>query len=305
MCIYPDLAGDPTNSAQVTGWVLIFGCRAAWTYSYDMITGYLNEHYTSSIRIDDDDGPFEYVTGWLAEQKFKKPSRKLKAVTDYKDNNKNDYEIHDGGTIYKYEVPVPRYELTYGVDNEFYHKNRYFKVVRSSEMDDSRGRMKDTLEIFCYGKTTQPVKDLLLDIRKWKMEQETAMTSVYRPLSGGYWSRYSQRPSRSLHTVSLDQDQKDHIVDDINEYLHPATARWYAARGIPHRRGVSPTAMPMHTSPSQINTRAVPFPRPARNRQNVPLLRPRRRLRSSYLLRVPQRQGPHRIRSLLAFRRPP
>jgi chaperone BCS1 len=31
--------------------------------------------------------------------------------------------------------------------------------------------------------------------------------------------------------------QKTNIVKDINEYLHPATARWDAARGIPHRRG--------------------------------------------------------------------
>ena len=217
--------------------MLIFGCRTAWSYTYDLVQGYLDEHYTSSIQIDDDDGLFEYVKAWLAEQKTRRPMRKLKAVTDYEDKNKNDNDHNDDGGIYKYEVPIPRYELTYGVDNEFYYCGRYFKVVRSSEKDDYRGRLKESLEIYCYGQTTQPIKDLLLHIRQWKMKQETAMTSVFRPLSGGYWSRQSSRPSRSLHTVSLDQDQKEQIVDDVNEYLHPATARWYAARGIPHRRG--------------------------------------------------------------------
>ena len=221
----------------VTGWVLIFGVRTAWRYIYEMINGFVVEHYTSSIQIDDDDQLFDYVKEWMAEKGTRKPLKKLKAVTDYDDKSKNE-EISEQDGFYKYEMPVPRYEPSYGVDNEFYHDGRYFKVIRSCEKDEDRRRMlKETLEIYCYGKTTQPIKDLLLHIRQWKMKQETAMTTVYRPSSGGYWSQQSCRPSRPLQTVSLDQQQKDKIVEDINEYLHPATARWYAARGIPHRRG--------------------------------------------------------------------
>ena len=146
--------------------------------------------------------------------------------------------MYDEQGIYKYEVPMPRYEPTYGTD-EFYHEGRHFKVIRASMKDERNEYLKETLEIFCYARTAQPIKSLLAHIRQWKIGQETAMTSVYRALNNGgrYWSRQSTRPSRPLHTVSLDQQQKDDIVEDINEYLHPATARWYAARGIPHRRG--------------------------------------------------------------------
>ena len=63
------------------------------------------------------------------------------------------------------------------------------------------------------------------------------MTSVFRAGSGGYWNRSTSRPSRPMQTVSLDPEKKEEILEDINEYLHPSTARWYAARGIPHRRG--------------------------------------------------------------------
>jgi chaperone BCS1 len=200
-----------------------------------------DEYYTSSIQINDDDSLFDYVKAWLAEQQTKNPSRKLKAVTDYDDGNK---EIDDTGYdeqgIYKYEVPMPKYEPSYGSDG-FHHHGRYFKVVRSSVKDDGGQYLRESLEIYCYGQTTQPVKDLLLDIRQWKLRRETALTGVYRALNSGgrYWSRQSCRPSRPLQTVSLDMQQKDSVVEDINEYLHPATARWYAARGIPHRRGVS------------------------------------------------------------------
>jgi len=35
----------------------------------------------------------------------------------------------------------------------------------------------------------------------------------------------------------LDHKRKKEVLADINEYLHPATPRWYANRGIPYRRG--------------------------------------------------------------------
>lgn len=40
-----------------------------------------------------------------------------------------------------------------------------------------------------------------------------------------------------MKTVVLDHQQKMQVLADINEYLHPATPRWYANRGIPLRRG--------------------------------------------------------------------
>src|SRR4051812_35552483 len=40
-----------------------------------------------------------------------------------------------------------------------------------------------------------------------------------------------------MSTVVLDENQKIAVLADMNEYLHPATPRWYANRGIPLRRG--------------------------------------------------------------------
>lgn len=219
----------------------MFGCRTAWRYLYDFAFEWIQEHYTSSIQIDDDDDLFNCVKAWLAEQKTRKAVRKLKAVTDYDNNKQKNDDACDEQGYYKYELPDTRYEPSYGIDNEFYHKGRYFKVVRSIMKDESRGTnyLKETLEIYCYGQTTQPIKDLVADMKRWKIKEDSSMTSVIRAGSDGYWNRSIDRPSRPLQTVSLDQEKKDEIVEDINEYLHPSTARWYAARGIPYRRGVS------------------------------------------------------------------
>ncbi|OGM50813.1 hypothetical protein ABOM_000801 [Aspergillus bombycis] len=66
-------------------------------------------------------------------------------------------------------------------------------------------------------------------------------TTVYQPTcssdSAGRWSRYSTQPSRNISTVIFDRKNKDELLNDINEYLHPRTRRWYSDHGIPYRRG--------------------------------------------------------------------
>jgi mitochondrial chaperone BCS1 len=40
-----------------------------------------------------------------------------------------------------------------------------------------------------------------------------------------------------MQTVVLDSTEKRIVLQDVNDYLHPRTPRWYASRGIPLRRG--------------------------------------------------------------------
>ena len=51
------------------------------------------------------------------------------------------------------------------------------------------------------------------------------------------WQQVARRPVRPMSTVVLDSNEKLDVLNDINEYLHPRTPRWYASRGIPLRRG--------------------------------------------------------------------
>lgn len=51
------------------------------------------------------------------------------------------------------------------------------------------------------------------------------------------WQQVARRPIRPMSTVILENQEKHEVLRDINEYLHPATPKWYAFRGIPLRRG--------------------------------------------------------------------
>lgn len=68
-------------------------------------------------------------------------------------------------------------------------------------------------------------------------------TTIYRPRhkeqrrDSSMWQQVAHRPVRPMNTVVLDSKEKHDVLADVNEYLHPRTPRWYAARGIPLRRG--------------------------------------------------------------------
>jgi len=102
----------------------------------------------------------------------------------------------------------------------------------------------ESIHLTCVGRSTTPIKNLIKEARDCYLNKEKACTVVRRPApkdmrgrGRGVWHKVATRPSRPMETVVLGHHQKDRILGDINEYLHTATARWYANRGIPYRRG--------------------------------------------------------------------
>ena len=232
----------------VSGILVLFGLSTGSQYVYDRAYGILASYFMSCITIEDNDTLFSQIIEWIAEQRMTEKSRDLKAVTkwarDDEDDESADDDVLDESGIFNYEkwasaIP-PRYEPNYGSD-VFYHEGRRFTFCRErkEKEKDTWNSNDETVVISCAGRSTQPIKELLNFIKSWTLNKENSMTSVYRGSGGDNidWDRQSCRPSRPMSTVSLDMQQKAGIVMDVNEYLHPTTSRWYAARGIPYRRG--------------------------------------------------------------------
>ncbi|KAI7524584.1 hypothetical protein KC331_g18001 [Hortaea werneckii] len=101
----------------------------------------------------------------------------------------------------------------------------------------------DLIQLDCIGRNIEPIKDLLRSVRVWSVARISGTTVIRHPTPkdrarfGGAWSKTSARPSRPMDTVILDHQQKSMIINDMNEYLHPLSPKWYATRGIPYRRG--------------------------------------------------------------------
>ncbi|KAF2179812.1 BCS1-like ATPase-like protein [Zopfia rhizophila CBS 207.26] len=240
----------------VFGGFIIVGLVNAIQYLYYKAYGVFSSYFMSSCTVEDDDDLYSQIMEWIAEQPMIKNSRDVKAVTrwvsaysDDEDADDNDEDILDETGIFNFEkwasnIP-PRYEPNFGSD-KFWHEGRLFFFSRERREKQARSpwgdREEEILHISCVGRSTEPIKELLNHIKRWSLSKENKMTCISRPApkeerKDYAWDRVTSRPSRPMSTVSLDQEQKANIVADINEYLHPASARWYAARGIPYRRG--------------------------------------------------------------------
>ncbi|OCL02979.1 P-loop containing nucleoside triphosphate hydrolase protein [Glonium stellatum] len=237
--------------------LILFAAMTSATYVWNKAFSIFSRFYMSSVFVDDGDDLFDSVLQWIAEQRMSKISRSVKAVTRLgtiygdKGDESDDEEALDEKGIFNFgkwaaKLP-PRYEPYFG-RHRFWHNGRLFIFDRSrrervvNPWSPNRGD-EELIELRCIGRSTKPIKSLLKYIKSWSLEKEKAMTVIRRPAgkdrgrSAGSWDRVSSRPSRPMETVSLDPEQKIKIVEDINEYLHPSSPRWYATRGIPYRRG--------------------------------------------------------------------
>ncbi|KAL8836885.1 MAG: hypothetical protein Q9176_006015 [Flavoplaca citrina] len=239
--------------------LLVFGlftsAKLIWHYAYE----YFQEYCMSYVCIESDDDIFAHVMDWLAEQKISKSSRTLMATTgresawDSFSGGEMDFVSEPGQLLNfsNWDAKVPPTFQPYFGTHRFFHKGRYFEFLRQqkSVMGSSWGggsviREDEYIKLTCIGRSTQPIKDLIKEARDHYLDKEKTSTVVRRPApkemrgrGRNVWNRVASRPSRPIDTVVLEHEQKARLLADINEYLHPKTAIWYANRGIPYRRG--------------------------------------------------------------------
>lgn len=114
-----------------------------------------------------------------------------------------------------------------------------------SDVTRLRNCPQERMRIACFGRSPQPMKDLIQTARNDYFLERSQSTIIKRPASKslrGYgtgisWQTVAQRPRRPLETVALEAEEKVGLLKDMNDYLDPASAQWYANRGIPYRRG--------------------------------------------------------------------
>jgi mitochondrial chaperone BCS1 len=236
--------------------ILGFACATSVHYIYRHLQVIFLTYFTASVVIDAYDHIYDNILSWAAEQDDLKRVRSLKVqsadYSDEVDELKSDGNAAEGAIFnfnsWAAKVP-PRYEPDTGY-HWFRHKGNWFKFSRESNKVQG-GWMgmviqdHETVRLTVLGRSTKPIKDLILDTRDRNLSKQIAKTTISRPRSKesrGHgrqaWHKVAVRPSRPMGTVVLDNEQKAAILRDINDFLDPATTRWYSNRGIPYRRGI-------------------------------------------------------------------
>lgn len=242
----------------VSVFAFVFGLYTAVKFIWKHAYAQFQEYFMSFICIDSDDDIYDQVMKWLQGQKMVQKSRSLVAKTSQQsiwDLQGEDGEIkaldnHALLNFSNWDAKVPPEFQPYFGNHRFFHKGRYFEFRRSTKPVMHQGwggsifQNDETIQLTCVGRSTQPIKDLLMECRDQYLTTRRANTVVRRPATKEHrnrgrtvWNTVAKRPSRPLDTVVLDKTQKESLLADINEYLHPSSPRWYANRGIPYRRG--------------------------------------------------------------------
>jgi len=240
-------------------WLSIRLSRSTWTVLWNWVASF----WMSEISITSRDEIHTHIIHFLAHKYTVSSSRRLMAETPSRSTWQLDSEDKDApqtlvdatGKV-KYlnfsnqeAKSTPRFTPAIGSHN-FWHNGTYFQLRRkevSMFSDYSGGPLRDheNVTISCFGRSSLPIKTLIQDAKAHYHQGHRQKTIIKRPApkemrrwgGRGAWVKIAERPCRPMNTVVLDDDRKLDVLADINEYLNPATARWYANRGIPYRRG--------------------------------------------------------------------
>ncbi|KAH8652503.1 BCS1 N terminal-domain-containing protein [Xylariales sp. PMI_506] len=224
------------------------------------VNGLISNYLMCTIHISSNDELYVHLMRWLALQPRMVNSRSLTAETESKtaweDEDDSNVSRDKSGNYLNFSNQEarapPRFVPAIGLHN-FWWRRTYFRLHRKQEsiFDDgatsgfSSFKDREDLVISCFGRSPEPIKQLLKHVKEEYYDNHHARTIVKRPSPQNFrryggrhaWQQVANRPIRDMKTVVLDSYQKTLVLADINEYLHPATPRWYANRGIPLRRG--------------------------------------------------------------------
>ncbi|KAK4238722.1 BCS1 N terminal-domain-containing protein [Achaetomium macrosporum] len=254
---------DPTYILTLVA--VVWAANKLWGQLYTSLYDLARQYFMARIEVSDTDDIYLHMKKWLSSQPAMVNSRSLTAETASKgawDEDESDLlpsrVSPDGSGVYlnfssqEAKAP-PRFIPALGL-HSFWFKGRYFRLQRKLDalvdMNPRANGMpqvkdKETLVISCFGRSPEPIKQLLQHAKEQYYLDHQAKTIVRRPAGQGMrryghrhsWQQVADRPVRPMRTVVLDDEQKVRVLSDMNEYLHPATPRWYANRGIPLRRG--------------------------------------------------------------------
>ncbi|KAK7986997.1 P-loop containing nucleoside triphosphate hydrolase protein [Apiospora saccharicola] len=246
--------------------ITAFGAISTGTSQLRYVAGHIyrwvTRLFTASVSISGNDRLNREVLNWIgAKVLLHQETRILTARSEITQNDAWDFRrIHMKRNDQRHggkRLPI-QYLPTFGI-TWFIHERNVFLVRRIPE-----GRVPmpgggstplgfdspdqyvvapaghEPLVVMCLGRSVAPIKRFLETCREFADKQRESFITVRTMGQSHYresWDNTILRPLRPLDTVHMDKKVKDDLVNDISNYLNPATRRFYTTRGIPYRRG--------------------------------------------------------------------
>jgi chaperone BCS1 len=224
---------------------------------------FVEAHFMSSADIRVDDEIYNMLMAFIADQQFAKRSRRFVANTnlnsrmwwlfrnwDDEDDGQSDVGVdfdEEGNPIAsagKEKQKKISFTPSFGT-HYFWYKGKLLLFKRCKDIQQNgwgSASEREEISIQCFGRNPAILKDVLDKCREDFLSHDENRTIIYRGglrsgTSEPTWTRCVSRVSRPFSTVVLDETVKQNLLEDMRDYLHPQTRRYYSNRGIPYRRG--------------------------------------------------------------------
>lgn len=243
---------------------LLTTATASLQFCIPRVVEILDSFFVSQVEVRMDDEMFDYLMYWISQQSFSRKATRFVAGTktrshlvwhdesddDDDEDDKMEKDMPDNFDDYwARRITLDKIKPIRITPAEgqhwFWYKHRLVSFSRAR--DDSKqiitwGVPTEKLYLRCLGRDASVLKELLHEAQQTYVDRDGNKTIIYRGQKSAAgadhdWVRCMARPPRPLSTVVLDEAQKQAFLEDVKEYLHPRTRRWYSNRGIPYRRG--------------------------------------------------------------------
>ncbi|KAI5866227.1 BCS1 N terminal-domain-containing protein [Durotheca rogersii] len=222
-----------------------------WNYASSYLWDQLETHFMSVVDIRTDDEIYNIIMAWVARQKFSQTARRFVVNTNLNsrswylrwDEDEEESESRASGERDRKKRDLA-FTPSFGT-HYFWYRGRLLVFRRTSNREQSSHMPvseREEISVSSFGRNPWILKELLREARQIYAQKDEHKTLIYRgslKLGSGEpaWQRCMARSNRPFSTVILNEKTKQDLIDDITDYLDPATQRWYANRGIPYRRG--------------------------------------------------------------------
>ncbi|KAK6404573.1 hypothetical protein LTR95_018852, partial [Oleoguttula sp. CCFEE 5521] len=184
-------------SIFVTLGVLAIAVSKGGRYILEQLEAGFRYFLVSSVYIDDSDDLFDMVMSWLDARDSSRYHRSVTAKTqrgsqweDANDFSSSEETLSASG-LFDYNKwaarTPPRYEPYYG-RHFIIHNSRLLIFKRSRkpaqqniQVSWGNSQQDDILQLDCIGRTTQPIKSLLREIKSWSLEKKRHTTTIRHP----------------------------------------------------------------------------------------------------------------------------
>ncbi|SCU79867.1 LADA_0B03686g1_1 [Lachancea dasiensis] len=215
--------GNPYFAAG--GGLMILGSGLALARSGVIrLSGLLYRQLLVDMEIPSKDKSYLWFLEWMAKHPHRS-SRHLSVETNFIQ--------HDNGAV------STKFSLVPGPGNHLIRYKGAFMLIkreRSGKMIDmTNGAPFETVTLTTLYKDRLLFRDLLSDAKNLAVKAKDGKTVIFTSW-GPEWRPFGQpKAKRLLPSVILDKGIKNHILNDVKEFLQ--NGKWYFDRGIPYRRG--------------------------------------------------------------------